>query len=728
MLQINARTHARSESKDCPGIDPGGILSPVKKPLIIVESPTKARTIKKFLPARFAVKASVGHVRDLPKSTLGVDVEHDFTPKYLTIKGKGEVIKELRGAVKSASDVYLATDPDREGEAIAWHLAELLKLPHPQRIELHEITKEAALAALRDPHVIDMDRVNAQQARRILDRLVGYKISPLLWSKVRSGLSAGRVQSVAVKLIVDREREIEAFVPKEYWTIAALLADVEKALGEQTEFSADLIACRGQKLEIGNAAQADAILRELEGAEYRVASVKRREVRRNPPAPFTTSTLQQEASRKLKMRVRRAMQVAQALYEGVDLGASEGTVGLITYMRTDSTRISDQARDAAREFIRETYGQEFHGGKVYRVREGAQDAHEAIRPTSVLRTPERLAGVLKREELRLYTMIWERFVASQMAPALFDQTVVDAAAGEYTFRATGTLMRFAGFTRIYDEGKEDDAAKGRVRLPELREGEALECRKIEPKQHFTEPPPRYTEAALVKALEDNGIGRPSTYSTIVETIQARGYVTQQERRFMPTPIGFAVNDLLVEHFPKIVNLDFTARMEGDLDRVAEGNEDWIGLLRRFYGPFESELEAAEQKLPRLELRDEPTDEICPNCGRPMVIKHGRFGKFISCSGYPECKTTKPIVKETGAACPRCSGAIVERRSKKGRVFYGCANYPKCDFISWDAVVPERCPVCGSHVLAKTRRGGNVQLQCAADRTHDVAALAPAASS
>jgi len=697
----------------------------VKKPLIIVESPTKARTIKKFLPARYAVKASVGHVRDLPKSTLGVDVEHDFAPKYLTIKGKGDIIKELRGAVKSATEVYLATDPDREGEAIAWHLAELLKLADPQRIELHEITREAALAALKHPHVIDMDRVNAQQARRILDRLVGYKISPLLWSKVRSGLSAGRVQSVAVKLIVDREREIEAFVPREYWTIAALLASAQTQ-PEPIAFSAELVAYRGEKLEIGNGAQADAILRALDGAAYRVSSVKRREVRRNPPAPFTTSTMQQEASRKLKMRVRRAMQVAQALYEGVDLGGSEGTVGLITYMRTDSTRISDQARDAAREFIAATYGQEFHGGKIHRVREGAQDAHEAIRPTSVLRSPERLAGVLKREELRLYSLIWERFVASQMSAALFDQTVVDVEAREYGFRATGTIMRFPGFTRVYDEPKEEET-KGRVRLPELDEDEALECRKLEPKQHFTEPPPRYTEAALVKALEDNGIGRPSTYSTIVETIQARGYVTQQERRFMPTPIGTAVNDLLVEHFPKIVNLDFTARMEGDLDRVAEGNEDWIALLRRFYGPFESELEAAEKKLPRLELRDEPTDEICPTCGRPMVIKHGRFGKFISCSGYPECKTTKPIVKETGAACPRCGGAIVERRSKKGRTFYGCANYPKCDFISWDAVVPERCPACGSHVLAK-RRGGNVLLQCAADRTHDVSGLAPAASS
>ncbi len=731
-MQICARARVHivtPERKGLPGIDPGGILSPVKKPLIIVESPAKARTIKKFLPARYAVKASVGHVRDLPKSTLGVDVDHDFTPKYVTIKGKGEIIKELRGAVKTATDVYLATDPDREGEAIAWHLAELLKLAHPKRIELHEITKEAALAALKHSHLIDMDRVNAQQARRILDRLVGYKISPLLWSKVRSGLSAGRVQSVAVKLIVDREREIEAFIPKEYWTIAALLAKIEPISPDQpATFSADLVSHRGEKLEIGTEVAAAEILRALEGAEYRVSSIKRREIRRNPPPPFTTSTLQQEASRKLKMRVRRAMQVAQALYEGVDLGGSEGTVGLITYMRTDSTRISDQARAAAREFIVDTYGEQYHGGRLYRARQGAQDAHEAIRPTSVLRTPARLAGVLKREDLRLYTLIWERFVASQMAAAVLDQTIVDVAAREYGFRATGTVMRFPGFTRVYEDVREEEGGKSRIPLPELHESEPLECRQLEPKQHFTEPPPRYTEAALVKALEENSIGRPSTYSTIVETIQARGYVTQQERRFVPTPIGIAVNDLLVEHFPKIVNLDFTARMEGDLDRIAEGHEDWVGLLRSFYGPFESELEEAEKKLPRLELRDEPTDEICPNCGRPMVIKHGRFGKFISCSGYPECKTTKPIVKTTGADCPKCGGAIVERRSKKGRVFYGCANYPKCDFISWDAVAPGRCPVCGSYVLAKTRRGGNVRLQCAADRTHDVAQLAPAASS
>ena len=690
----------------------------MKKPLIIVESPTKARTIKKFLPARYIVKASVGHVRDLPKSTLGVDVDHGFTPKYLTIKGKGEIIKDLKTAVKSASDVYLATDPDREGEAIAWHLAELLKLDEPKRIELHEITKEAALAAIKHPHKIDIDRVNAQQARRILDRLVGYKISPLLWAKVRGGLSAGRVQSVAVRLIVDREREIQAFLPREYWSITALLSEQ----GDALRFPADLVMRAGEKIAVENEDQAERVLRDLNGAAYSVASIKTREIKRNAPAPFTTSTLQQEASRKLKLRVRRTMQLAQALYEGVDVGGPEGTVGLITYMRTDSTRISDQARDAAREFITQTYGGAYHSGRAHKVREGAQDAHEAIRPTSVHHTPERMTQVLKRDELRLYTLIWNRFVASQMSAAVFDQTTVDVEAADYTFRTTGSVVKFPGFTKIYEEGRDEEQEEKKGRLPKLEPHQKLELHKLEPKQHFTEPPPRFTEATLVKALEDNRIGRPSTYSTIVETIQARGYVTQFERRFQPTDIGIAVNDLLAEHFPDIVDLNFTAQMEGDLDKVAVGGEDWVKLLAQFYGPFEQKLEQAEKVLPRLEIKDEPTDEICPNCGRPMVIKTGRFGRFISCTGYPECKTTRPILKDTGAKCPKDGGMIVERKSKKGRIFYGCANYPKCDFVSWDRVVPEPCPVCGSYVVAKTRRGGNTVLECAANKEHDVSAL------
>jgi DNA topoisomerase-1 len=705
----------------------------VAKPLIIVESPTKAKTIKKFLPPRYVVKASVGHVRDLPKSTLGVDVDHDFAPRYLTIKGKGDIIKELKAAAKSASEVYLATDPDREGEAIAWHLAEILKLENPKRIELHEITKDAALAAIADPHEIDMPRVNAQQARRILDRLVGYKISPLLWAKVRGGLSAGRVQSVAVRLIVDREREIQAFVPREYWSITARLAKQQTNGVVPSPFPADLFAIDGAKAEVTNAETAAAVVAAVENAPWRVSSVKERETRRNAAAPFTTSTLQQEASRKLKFRVRKTMQLAQALYEGVDLGA-EGTQGLITYMRTDSTRVADSARESAREFIESSYGKEFVGAqRQFKQREGAQDAHEAIRPTSVFRTPDAVAGVLKRDELRLYRLIWERFVASQMAPAVFDQTTVDFVIGKYTFRSTGSVLKFAGFTRIYEEGRDDGGAAAddllgdgkKPLLPKLAVGEALDLRAIEPKQHFTEPPPRFTEASLVRVLEENGIGRPSTYSSIVETIQARGYVEQIDRRFHPTEIGISVNDLLAEHFKDVVDPKFTAQMEGELDRVAENGEDWVALLRTFYDKFSLELIAAEEKLPKFEQRDEPTDEICPTCGKPMVIKTGRFGKFISCSGYPECKTTRPILKDTGAKCPKDGGIVVERKSRKGRTFYGCANYPKCDFVSWDRVVPEPCPVCGDYVVVKTKRGGEPRYECHTDRTHDTASLAGA---
>lgn len=705
----------------------------MKKPLIIVESPTKARTIKKFLPPRFVVKASVGHIRDLPKSTLGVDVEHGFAPRYLTIKGKGDVIKELKSAVKLATDVFLATDPDREGEAIAWHLAELLKLDQPKRIELHEITKDAALRAIEEAHAIDMPRVNAQQARRILDRLVGYKISPLLWAKVRGGLSAGRVQSVAVKLIVDREREIGAFRTREYWTVAAILSKS----GTTQNFAAELIEIDGEKAEIDNGGRADQIVADLQDAAFAIASVKQRETRRNAAAPFTTSTVQQEASRKLKFRVRKTMQTAQALYEGVDLG-SEGTQGLITYMRTDSTRISDEARASAKRFIDETYGSEYYGGsKQFKVREGAQDAHEAIRPTSVARTPASLSSVLKRDELRLYQLVWERFVASQMAAAIYDQTSVDIAAtplrgsARYAFRATGSVLKFAGYTKVYEEGQDDEAVAagalkaGRVLLPPLERDDALERQSVDAKQHFTEPPPRFTEATLVKALEENGIGRPSTYSSIVETIQARQYVEQVERRFRPTDIGMSVNDLLAEHFPDIMDLAYTAKMESELDHVEDDTENWVDVLGRFYGPFQRELEDAERKLPKMEQRDEPTDEICQTCGKPMVIKTGRFGRFISCTGYPECKTTKPILKDTGALCPKDGGMIVERKSRKGRTFYGCANYPACDFVSWDRVVPQPCPVCGAYVTAKSKRGV-ATLECSKDKAHDTSSIGAAA--
>jgi DNA topoisomerase-1 len=717
----------------------------VKKPLIIVESPTKARTIKKFLPAKFVVKASVGHVRDLPKSTIGVDIDNDFTPRYLTIKGKGDVIKDLKAAVKSASDVFLATDPDREGEAIAWHLSEILKLENPRRIELHEITKEAALHAIESAHEIDMDRVNAQQARRILDRLVGYKISPLLWAKVRGGLSAGRVQSVAVKIIVDREREILAFVPREYWTIGAQLSKLASAGGfdeKVAKFGAELSEVDGQKAEIDNAARADQIVADLADASFAVGTVKQRETRRNAAAPFTTSTLQQDASRKLKFRVRKTMQTAQSLYEGVDLG-SEGTQGLITYMRTDSTRTSESANLAAKEFIDATYGPQFHGGaKNFKVKEGAQDAHEAIRPTSVARTPALMASVLKRDELRLYTLIWERFVASQMAAAIYDQTSVDIKAtpvrGDhaYTFRASGSVLKFAGYTAVYEEGRDDEvlapgakpAAKktARVLLPVLEAGEDLDRLSIDPVQHFTEPPPRFTEATLVKALEDNGIGRPSTYGSIVETIQARQYVEQQDRRFRPTEIGMAVNDLLAEHFKDIMDLAYTAKMESELDEVEDNKLNWVDVLRRFYTPFAHDLDEAEKKLPKVELKDEPTDEICVNCGKAMVIKTGRFGRFISCTGYPECKTTKAILKDTGAKCPKDAGMVVERKSRRGRTFFGCANYPACDFVSWDRVIADPCPECGAYVVAKSKRG-TVSFECSKDKTHDTSAISAKAA-
>lgn len=687
------------------------------------------------------VKASVGHVRDLPKSSLGVDLEHDFTPKYLTIKGKGDIIKDLRSATKAASEVYLATDPDREGEAIAWHLAELLKLENPKRIELHEITKAAALQAISDPHAIDMDRVNAQQARRILDRLVGYKISPLLWAKVRGGLSAGRVQSVAVKLIVEREREIERFVSREYWTITAMLAKP----GAGAPFPAELQSIDGVKAEIADATTANRIVSELRAAAFTVGSVKQREQRRNPAPPFTTSTLQQEASRKLRFRVRKAMQTAQSLYEGIDLG-KDGTQGLITYMRTDSARIADSARDAARAFIEATYGAPFYGGaRTHKLREGAQDAHEAIRPIDVSRTPDSLTSVLRRDELKLYRLIWERFVASQMAAAIFDQTTVDidgrapGSQAAYRLRASGSVMKFAGFLKVYEEGQDDEASvtdrltvaapagksKERVLLPVLAQNDDLDRKSVDGKQHFTEPPPRYTEASLVKALEENGIGRPSTYSSIVETIQARHYVEQLERRFHPTEIGIAVNDLLQEHFREIMDLRYTAKMEQDLDLVAEHKADWVDLLRRFYGPFQHDLEEAERKLPKLEIKDEPTAEICEKCGRPMVIKTGRFGRFISCTGYPECKTTKPILKDTGALCPKDGGKVVERRSRKGRTFYGCANYPACDFVSWDRVVPEPCSVCGAYVVQKSKRGV-LSFECSANKEHDTAAISAAA--
>ena len=705
----------------------------MSKSLIIVESPAKARTLKKFLGSRYQVLASVGHVRDLPKSRLGVDIEHDFTPSYVTIKGKGDVIKELRSAAKKATHVYLATDPDREGEAIAWHLAELLKLQEPKRIELHEITKHAAQEALKNPSPINADRVNAQQARRILDRLVGYQISPLLWRKVRGGLSAGRVQSVAVKLIVDREREIAAFRKHEYWTVSATLwphghhdalhtfvADLVSVAGKKSNVPADVAAAVGQKsMYVTTSDDAHALAERLKTTHFSITGIKRSERRDFPRSPFTTSTLQQEASRRLKMRVRKTMQLAQGLYEGVDTG--DGTVGLITYMRTDSTRLSETAQSMARDYIIGRFGAEFHGGRQYKVSETAQDAHEAIRPTDVNRTPESMAQYLDAAQLKVYKLIWERFVASQMSPAVYDQTTIDITAGDCAFRATGSVLKFAGYTAIYEETRDEDTSEEeerRKQLPAVEEGQALDPRKVTPEQHETQPPPRFTEASLVKALEEKGIGRPSTYATIVETIQGRGYVRLMERRFVPQEIGFVVTDLLEKHFKEIVDANFTSEMERRLDRVEEAHDDWVSLLRTFYGPFAADLKLAEELFPKVELVEDETDEVCPTCGRPMKIKTGRFGKFLACSGYPECKTTRPIIKDSGVICPRDGGRILERRSKRGRVFYGCEKYPECTFVAWDTpIVGSACAICGSFLVRKHGRAEG-KIVCPVDGSHE----------
>ncbi|MFZ5814140.1 MAG: type I DNA topoisomerase [Bacillota bacterium] len=677
------------------------------KSLIIVESPAKARTIEKFLGRKFTVKASMGHVRDLPKSQLGVEVEAGFEPKYITIRGKGDILKELRESAKKADKVYLATDPDREGEAISWHLANVLKIPEdqPVRIEFHEITKDAIQKAIKKPRPIDRHRVEAQQARRILDRLVGYKLSPLLWRKVRRGLSAGRVQSVAVRLIVDREAEIQAFTPEEYWSLTARLATEPGA----APFNARYFGTAESKLELRSEAETRAVMAAIEGATFTVLSVKKRERRRNPAFPFTTSSLQQEASRKLGFTVRRTMAVAQQLYEGLDLGEA-GHTGLVTYIRTDSTRIAAEAEAAAAGYIQAQYGQEYLPAEKREAEKKAneQGAHEAIRPTEVTRTPDSIKQFLSADQYKLYRLIWERFVASQMAPAVLDTVSVDIAANGQIFRASGQTIKFPGFMKIYIEGEDEEKVdKEEVTdglLPELEEGQQLTLTDLDPKQHFTQPPPRYSEAMLVKALEERGIGRPSTYAPIIETIQARGYVEKREKRFVPTELGQLVTDILKEFFPDIIDVEFTAEMEKELDEVEEGDARWKDILARFFAPFEATLKEAEEKVGGFELEDEVSDVPCEKCGRMMVIKHGRFGKFLACPGFPECKSTKPILEETGVKCPTCrQGMIVERKSKKGgRRFYGCARYPDCDFVSWEKPVNRQCPECGAPYLVEKK--------------------------
>jgi DNA topoisomerase I len=677
--------------------------------LVIVESPAKAKTIGKYLGSKYIVKASMGHIRDLPKSQIGVEVDRNFEPKYITIRGKGSILKELKDASKKVKKIYLAADPDREGEAIAWHLAHYLDVGADEacRVVFNEITKEAVKDAFKTPRRINQDLVNAQQARRILDRLVGYKISPLLWKKVKKGLSAGRVQSVAVKLIHDRENEIKAFEPEEYWSITALL-DAGK-----TTFEAKYHSINGEKRELHSEEDVNQILAAMGSGTFTVKEVKEKDRGRNPSPPFITSSLQQEAARKLNFRASKTMSVAQQLYEGIDLG-KEGTVGLITYMRTDSTRISPVAQEEAKEFIVGKYGAAFYPEtprQYLKKNANAQDAHEGIRPTSVLREPEQLKEFLSKDQYRLYKLVWERFVASQMASAILDTMTVDLTAGETVFRAAGSKIKFAGFMKVYVESNDDGTTEEDKWLPALTQGDSLTKQSVDPKQHFTQPPPRFTEARLVRALEEMGIGRPSTYAPTLETIQKRGYVAIDEKKFVPTELGELVIQLMEEFFPEILDVEFTAHMEEELDFVEEGKEDWVRVLDTFYTSFEKRLEFAEEEMKEIEIQDEVSDEICEKCGKHLVYKMGRFGKFLACSGFPECRNTKPIVKDIGVTCPTChQGKIVERRSKKGRIFFGCDRYPECDFVSWDKPVSKPCPSCGSMLIEKRSKNG-VHIQC-----------------
>ncbi len=669
--------------------------------LVIVESPAKAKTISKYLGRRYTVKASVGHVRDLPKSQFAVDVDDGFKPKYITIRGKGPVVKELKAAAKKADKIFLATDPDREGEAISWHLAQVLGLEPDSacRVTFNEITKNAVKEAFKEPRPLNLNLVNAQQARRILDRIVGYRLSPLLWKKVKKGLSAGRVQSVAVRLICDREAEIQNFRPEEYWTIKAQLQTDKKE-----KFTADFYGRGGKKIALSNREETEQVLEQVRQSTFTVASVRRSQRRRNPAAPFTTSTLQQEASRRLGFTAKKTMRIAQTLYEGVTLGR-EGAVGLITYMRTDSTRVSAQAIGEAEQVINNLYGSDYVQTRQYTGGRRGQDAHEAIRPTFPARTPDELKPYLGRDELRLYRLIWERFIASQMAPAVYDTVAAEIEANGYTFRARGSQIKFAGFLLIYKDVKEDKDTDQDGLLPELKEGQELLLASLTDRQHFTEPPPRYNEAALVKTLEELGIGRPSTYATIIDTIQSRGYVVLEQKRFYPTELGQIVVDLLKEFFPKIIDVEFTAALEAQLDEVEEGTVDWVSVLEQFYFPFEQDLKHAEEEMQAVEIAPMESDVECELCGRRMVYKTGRYGQFLACPGFPACRNTKPLIKDTGAKCPKCGNKLVERRSKKGRVFYGCLGYPDCDFVVWNRPVAEKsCPECGGLMVHKQRGG------------------------
>jgi DNA topoisomerase-1 len=699
-----------------------------KPKMVIVESPAKARTVGRFLGDEYTVRASVGHVRDLPSNRMGVDIENDFQPRYIVPAKRKDVVRDLRADVKNSSEVYLATDPDREGEAISWHLFEALKSAigwRPvKRVEFHEITDDAIERAFSHPREIDMQRVEAQQARRILDRIVGYTLSPLLRDKMgRRGLSAGRVQSVAVRLVVEREREIEAFVPVEYWSLEAELAKREP----RCNFIARLHRIRGEESDLHSEADVQSVVAELEKSIYTVADVKEGQRRRSPSPPFTTSTMQQEASRRLKFTTQRTMRYAQQLYEGVDLG--DGPVGLITYMRTDSVNVAEQAQAEAREYIAKKYGAEFVPPEppVYKTKtKGAQEAHEAIRPTSVFRTPESLKQYLDQSQYRLYRLIWQRFVAGQMSPAEYDTIAVEILAGlsnvgerPYLFRASGSSLRFKGFLAVYEEVKDEDVPQeeesAREEIPPLTVGELLDLVKLLSAQHFTQPPPRYSEATLVRALEEYGIGRPSTYAPIMTTIQQRGYVQRRDGRLHPTEVGTVVNDLLVEYFPDYIDVGFTAQMENDLDLIASGERDWAPVLHDFYGPFSVTLSQAQETMPDVQMGNDPTGEMCPQCGHPLIYKYGRYGKFIGCSHFPECRYVQPIPVETGVKCPACGGDIVEKRTRRGRTFYGCANYrsdddESCKFALWKRPLLQPCPECGG-LLTEARKGWAKCIAC-----------------
>jgi len=674
--------------------------------LVIVESPAKAKTIEKYLGKKYKVIASMGHVRDLPRSQMGVDVDDNFEPKYITIRGKGPVVKELKKHAKKAKKVFLASDPDREGEAIAWHLSNILELEDSKenRVVFNEITKDAVKESFKHPRDIEMDLVDAQQARRILDRLVGYNISPVLWKKVKKGLSAGRVQSVALRLVIDRENEIRNFKPEEYWTIEG------EFRYQKSKFTAKFLHYKNKPFKLQNKDDVNKVTAKLDGDQFEITNVNKKEKTRNPAQPFTTSTLQQEAARKLNFKARKTMMIAQQLYEGIDL-KRQGTVGLITYMRTDSTRISDAAKNEAKSYITENYGSNYVSKRQAKGKQGDQDAHEAIRPTSAMRTPNEMKSYLSRDQHRLYKLIWERFVASQMAPAILDTVALDVTQNDIKFRANGQTIKFKGFMTLYVEAKDDKENDKENKLPNLKEGDKVTATQIEPAQHFTQPPPRYTEARLVKTLEELKIGRPSTYAPTIDTIQKRNYVKLDSKRFVPTELGEIVYEQVKEYFPEIIDVEFTVNMETLLDKIAEGDMKWRKVIDDFYNSFKLDVARAEKEMEKIEIKDEPAGEDCEVCGSPMVIKMGRYGKFMACSNFPDCRNTKAIVKTIGVTCPTCKkGDVVERKSKKNRIFYGCSNYPECDFISWDKPIGRDCPKC-EHYLVEKKKGRSSQVVC-----------------